>query len=111
MNNLTEHILPSLKTYNSYLKVASSRFNLSLDECRDTFGLLTQGHWQMIFNGAKYIKKQDLTMYIDWVIKDKKLYIIEELEDGMVKTTFISDTDKETITDLVETKKLIIITI
>lgn len=38
--------LPNVKLYSQYLNVASIRFNLSLDECRNKYGLYTIKQWE-----------------------------------------------------------------
>lgn len=103
--------LPSITTYAKYLNIASLRFNMTLDECRDAFGLYTEEQWINLFSELRYIvKKQELTFYVDWVIKDNSLFLIEEMEDGRKKTTLICSTKEERIKDLEEVKKYIIIT-
>lgn len=37
--------LPSIELYKKYLNIASIRFNMTLDECRDKFGLYTIEQW------------------------------------------------------------------
>ena len=41
--------LPSATLYSKYLNIASLRFNISLDECRDKFGLFTIQQWENEF--------------------------------------------------------------
>lgn len=42
--------LPPISLYSKYLNVASLRFNLTLDECRDKYGLFTVNQWEELFN-------------------------------------------------------------
>jgi len=42
--------LPSVANYSKYLNIASIRFSMSLDECRDKFGLFTNKQWFDLFN-------------------------------------------------------------
>ena len=51
MENLNNHEhLPTVSLYAKYLQIASIRFNLSLDECRNKFGLFTNAEWLKLFN-------------------------------------------------------------
>jgi len=45
MNNL-----PPITLYRKYLQIASIRFNLTVNQCRDKFGLYTEGQWLKLFN-------------------------------------------------------------
>ena len=45
MNNL-----PPITLYRKYLNIASIRFNLTIDECRNKFGLYTERQWIKLFN-------------------------------------------------------------
>ena len=47
MNNTK---LPPIKLYSQYLNIASLRFNISMDECRDRYGLYTMEQWDNLFN-------------------------------------------------------------
>jgi hypothetical protein len=38
-------LLPPILLYTKYLNIASIRYNLSLDECRDKFGRYTTNEW------------------------------------------------------------------
>ena len=103
--------LPSITTYAKYLNIASLRFNLSLDECRNLFGLYTEEQWTNLFSELRYIvKKQELTFYVGWIIQGNSLFLIEEMEDGRKKTTLICSTKEKRIKDLEEVKNYIIIT-
>lgn len=42
--------LPFGKAYSDYLNIASLRFNLTIDECRNMFGLYTNSQWIELFN-------------------------------------------------------------
>jgi len=42
--------IPSVTNYTKYLNIASIRFNLTLDECRDKFGIYTNKQWMELFN-------------------------------------------------------------
>lgn len=42
--------LPRVSLYSKYLNIASIRFNLSLYECRDKFGLYTNSQWLKLFD-------------------------------------------------------------
>lgn len=104
-------MIPNITTYTKYLNIASLRFNITLDECRDLFGLYTEEQWINLFSELRYIvKKQEFTFYIDWVIQGKSLFLIEEMEDGRKKTTLVCSTTKKKIKDLEEIKNYIIIT-
>ena len=37
--------IPTVKNYTNYLNVASTRFNLSLNDCRNKFGMFTVKQW------------------------------------------------------------------
>ena len=45
--------LPPILLYSKYLQIASLRFNLGIDKCRDKFGLYTKGQWLRLFNQKK----------------------------------------------------------
>jgi len=47
--NLTDK-LPSITTYSNYLNIASIRFSLTMNECRDRFGLFTNQQWETLLN-------------------------------------------------------------
>ena len=103
--------IPNITAYRKYLNIASLRFNLTLDECRDLFGLYTEEQWINLFSELRYIiKKQELTFYIDWVIQDNSLFLIEELTDGRVKNTLVCSTKEKRIKDLEEIKNFVILT-
>jgi len=42
--------LPPITLYRKYLQIASIRFNLTLDECRNKYGLFTERQWLKLFN-------------------------------------------------------------
>lgn len=42
--------LPPITLYRKYLQIASIRFNLTLDQCRDKYGLFTERQWLELFN-------------------------------------------------------------
>ena len=42
--------LPPTMLYCKYLNIESMRFNLTLDECRDKFGLYTTEQWEQLLN-------------------------------------------------------------
>lgn len=42
--------LPNVISYTKYLNIASIRLNLTLDRCRDKFGLYTNEQWFNLFN-------------------------------------------------------------
>ncbi len=42
--------LPFGVAYLKYLNIASIRFNLTIDECRDKYGMFTNGQWSELFN-------------------------------------------------------------
>jgi len=42
--------LPPIEIYSKYLQIASIRFNLTIDQCRDKFGLYTERQWLQLFN-------------------------------------------------------------
>ncbi len=44
------NVLPNVKLYTQYLNIASIRFNLTMNQCRDKFGLYTNQQWQELFN-------------------------------------------------------------
>ena len=37
--------LPPISLYRKFLNIASIRFNLTIDQCRDKFGLYTERQW------------------------------------------------------------------
>lgn len=47
------HLLPPINLYREYLNIASLRFNISMDECRDRYGLYTMEQWDNLFNSAE----------------------------------------------------------
>lgn len=40
--------LPPVSLYSKYLNIASFRFNLTLDECRNKYGLFTINQWESL---------------------------------------------------------------
>lgn len=46
----TDNYLPNTAEYTKYLNIASIRFDMTLDECRDKFGLYTNKQWFELFN-------------------------------------------------------------
>lgn len=52
--NITEmenkNILPPIELYRKYLNIASIRFNITMDEARDRYGLFTISEWENLFN-------------------------------------------------------------
>jgi len=40
--------LPNVSLYSKYLNIASMRFRLSLDECRNKYGLFTIEQWETL---------------------------------------------------------------
>lgn len=42
--------LPNAVIYRKYLEIASFRFNLTLDECRNKYGLYTNKQWLNLLN-------------------------------------------------------------
>lgn len=45
--------IPSASIYRKYLNMASIRYNLTLDECRDKYGLFTNNQWFELFNSQE----------------------------------------------------------
>lgn len=43
-------LLPPIALYRKYLNIASIRFSLTLDQCRDKYGLFTERQWMELFN-------------------------------------------------------------
>lgn len=48
-NNTNPNLLPTCMIYAQYLQIASIRFNLAIDECRNRFGLYTNRQWDNLF--------------------------------------------------------------
>lgn len=46
MKDLDKTKLPPILLYSKYLNIASIRFNLTLNECRDKYGLFTIKQWE-----------------------------------------------------------------
>ena len=40
--------LPTVNQYREYLEIARFKFNLSIDECRNRFGLYTIAQWEQL---------------------------------------------------------------
>lgn len=55
------------------------------------------------------IPKHPLTFYVDWIILDGGLYVIQERKDGRKNPHKITNTDKTTIVELTETEDSITI--
>lgn len=51
---MDESKLPPIDLYRKYLNIASIRFNLSMDECRNKFGLFTINQWNEMLNKETY---------------------------------------------------------
>ena len=47
---MNKKTLPPILLYRKYLNIASIRYNLSIDECRDKYGLYTIEQWEKLFN-------------------------------------------------------------
>jgi len=47
-NILDKTKLPSVSLYSKYLNIASMRFRLSMDECRNKYGLFTIEQWESL---------------------------------------------------------------
>jgi hypothetical protein len=49
--NITDNakVMPPIGLYIKYLNIASHRFELTMDECRDKFGLYTNEEWARLF--------------------------------------------------------------
>lgn len=55
-----KHLLPPTSIYIQYLSTASARFNLSMNECRDKFGLYTEKQWlDLLSAGTTTTKRLD----------------------------------------------------
>lgn len=50
MENINEDVLPGILLYRKYLNIASIRFNKTLDEIRDLYGLYTIKEWNDLLN-------------------------------------------------------------
>jgi len=57
INNIKEWVinedsnsLPPVELYKQYLEVASFKFKLTINECRNKFGLYTMLQWEELFN-------------------------------------------------------------
>ena len=42
--------LPNVLDYINYLNIASIRFNMTYDECRNKYGLFTHNQWLKLLN-------------------------------------------------------------
>jgi len=42
--------LPTIREYQQYLNIASMRYNITIDECRNKFGLYTAKEWLELLN-------------------------------------------------------------
>lgn len=40
--------LPPVSLYSKYLNIASIRFSMTMDECRDKYGLFTVSQWETL---------------------------------------------------------------
>lgn len=54
--------LPPIELYRKYLNIASIRFNLTIDQCRDKYGLYTIAQWDELFKSDK----TEMELAIDW---------------------------------------------
>ena len=50
MKTLQNDYLPTVETYRKLLNIASIRYNITLDECRNRFGLYTSNQWNEMLN-------------------------------------------------------------
>lgn len=50
---MNENLLPPIELYRKYLNIASIRFDKSIDEIRDLYGLRTIKEWNQILNQTK----------------------------------------------------------
>ena len=107
--------LPTVANYRNYLNQASQKFNFSLDQCRDKFGLFTIKQWKRLLRGElKTISREQLNkMPEDYkgVIKSKKGTAYNKItllsnDQGKTKleveneTFVIVETEKENINPL-----------
>jgi len=46
----TDNFLPNVSEYTKLLNIASFRFNLSIDECRNRYGLYSNKQWYDLLN-------------------------------------------------------------
>ena len=42
--------IPPIALYSKYLNIASFKFNLTMNECRNRFGLFTVKQWEELFS-------------------------------------------------------------
>ena len=54
--------LPPIELYRKYLNIASIRFNLTIDQCRDKYGIYTIAQWDELFKSDK----TEMELAIDW---------------------------------------------
>ena len=47
---MRDNTIPTVADYRRYLNIASIRFNLTLDQCRDKYGLFTYKQWLELFD-------------------------------------------------------------
>ena len=47
---LQSNFLPNVETYKKLLNIASILYNMTIDECRDKFGLFTEKKWHEYLN-------------------------------------------------------------
>lgn len=48
--------LPPVELYRKYLNIASIKFNISLNECRNKYGSFTIHQWENLLNKKKKTK-------------------------------------------------------
>lgn len=47
---LTGDKLPGITLYRKFLNIASLRFNITIDKCRDKYGMFTVNQWEHLLN-------------------------------------------------------------
>lgn len=53
MKNQSKDTLPPSGLYSKYLQIAATRFRMTIDECRDKYGLYTEAQWEALFDAPQ----------------------------------------------------------
>ena len=84
MNDI-KNKLPGTALYTNYLYIASTRFNLSLDQCRRRFGLFTIVEWETLFNDVPTMTTEQLAENIKSKMAVKKMTAYRIIQKGVAK--------------------------
>ena len=89
MNQMDKTKLPPILLYRDYLNMASTRFNLTMDQCRDKYGLYTIEEWEDLFSRTKTILDNGSELTVSTMeglilLDHKAVYVCEDKDCGFL---------------------------